>query len=544
MGFLLNSALSTLDKPTSLAPFFVKDMIDNCGRVGMAYQESGKHEARERFIEEFGTSLVWLGGIPFCKKMADKIIAPKYGIDPTIHYKRINAGRDLKKDGFFKSPSYKLAKETKQSYSNNQLFELTKEFLQKKGATESLEKLGKLSGEDLVKKYSKYHKWSTGLAVAASFVMLTTVLPRFNQGLSKLIIVGGAKKNGNSANGEPTQQQKNVIAQKPSLKSNAKAVLAGKTKQPTSNSAAFISKLHNSDNTAQNKKDVQFKGLGSYFNVKEAFNIVSMAENAQVNPVSSMLVLDYGIAGSRVGVNPRNNDERIEYAIKEGGIILFFYQAADWITKGLRSLSEKALKTPISLDYKILGDKEFTDKVHLIKNSTNSEKKAQEILKFADEANEDSILKFIDKNLENGIKTIKNTKGEEEHIFENFTLRMAQKSGLIDIEKKNGKLVRNLRKFIETENVAALNENLKTFVKEAINPGQTLNLENFIKKAKSVKAGAILGNMAICSITLCYFLPKFQYFIREKRTGTSAYPGIRGYEEEAQKIQKGHAAKA
>lgn len=486
---VLNTAISALDTPSSLLPFFVKDAFDVTGRTLMAQSEGGKHEAREKFIEEAGTSLFWIAGIPAIRAISKKIFKTK--LDTDIHFKRINT----------QGPQNYFAK-------NLEGIELGGERLKQ------IQK--KLTGENL-KKYKNYHIRTTTASVLINLFMLTVALPKFNQFLSRKII--------------------------------SKEVNANKNKQ---NELSFDNlEFGTNKNGTSKSKNQSFGALKDLLKIKDLFNFTQMAENAQLNVQSSMLILDYGISGSRVSFIPRNNNERVEYVIKEGGIILFFYYAADLIKKGLANLANKYMKTPINLDYKIIQSKEFLER---LKKPHNKE----ELLKFAqtsekDEKSEIKIIKFIDEQLgeqlgkqlqeqlgEQHAKTSKNNKIN--YVFDNFTLQMAQKEGLIQVEydQELGKWIRHSKKYIETDKLLKLNENLRNFYDTAftkikINPSTTL--ENIISKTKKVKIASIVANMAICCASLSFILPKIQYTIREHRTQTKAAPGIKLYQELAQKNQ-------
>lgn len=68
----------------SIIPMATKDTISNCAIVDTYRKEGGKDDARERFIEEFGTGVVWLFGIPALKKVIDKFVYPIFGLDPKL----------------------------------------------------------------------------------------------------------------------------------------------------------------------------------------------------------------------------------------------------------------------------------------------------------------------------------------------------------------------------------------------------------------------------------------------------------------------------
>jgi hypothetical protein len=337
--------------------------------------------------------------------------------------------------------------------------------------------------------------------------MLTYALPKFNQWLSRKIIFNEAKQKET----QKTAPIKVAENQKPKEHDN---------KTPTKG------------NGKQN-----FGSMKDLFDVKSMFNFTQVAEASQLNPTSSMLLLDYGISGSRVSFIPRDNNERIEYAVKEGGIILFFYQAADYIKKGFSVLSDKAGHVPIDLDYKVLGDKDFKSKL------TSSPDK-ENLLKFvdADKKDELHVIKFIDKELAKAPKDPKLNK--DDVLANNFTLKMAHKQGILDIEYDHSleKWTRHSKKYIETDKIVALNDNMRNFVDKACGKDAKAiaadKIESAISKTKKLKAASIIGNIAICCASLSFFLPKLQYYIREKRTKTKTAPGIKVYQDRADKFVK------
>lgn len=491
MPISLSTVISALDTPRSLLPIFLKDSIDNTGRVVMASKEGGKHEARERFIEENATSLFWIGGIPAFRWIANKIAKKRGKIDPDIHFKRINTNGI---QGYFADETVvngknKFSPEDLDGIvlENSKLNKI-KEDLVKNGFKQNFaEQKGKKSilnylfGNINAKgKYGKYHVGISAAAVLFNLFMLTFAVPKLNQALSRKIISKEVK-----------DQNKNDIQNKEPI-----------PKKPS------------------------FKGSKELFDLKNLFNFTRLAETTQLNPASSMLLLDYGISGSRVTIVPRNNNERVEYAVKEGSVIFFFYYAADWIKKGFEVLTKKILKTPIDLDYKIITDKGFAK---ILKEKPDKET----LLKFAelaenDEKEELKVIKFIDQQLEK-VSLSKDKKD----VFSNFTLKMAQKSGLIDVEKDEelGRWIRHSKKYIETDKLTKLNKHLREFIDNAAKNGK--DIQKAILKTKAVKALCVFGNIAICSVSLGILLPKVQYLIREHRTKTKQAPGVKHYQEMA-----------
>lgn len=519
----LNTAISALDTPSSLLPFFVKDSFDITGRTIMAHQEGGKHEAREKFIEEAGTSLFWIGGIPAGRALANLIF--KNQIDTDIHFKRINSeGIQCYHADELEQTEGKDGKETKTAkFSKEELqgIELGGEKL-----SEIKSKLAKSGYVPNGKKgfYKTFHVGTTTATVLVNLVILSLAIPKLNQYLSRVII-------SKEVNG-----QKNGI-----------------------NPTPYDTLIFEGNNKAN--KPVSFGSLGDLFKFKDMFDFPKIAEAVQLEPVSGMLLLDYGISGSRVTVVPRNNNERVENLVKEGGIIFFFYYAAGLIKKALADIANKWFKTPIGLDYKVLNCPEFItklkkapnkeeitefvdikDKESETKNLPKSTKEEKAIVKTLeneiDRINELNVIRMIDKEL---ATTTKDTL--KENVFKNFTLQMAQKEGLVDVEYDEvlKKWIRHSKKYIEIDKIISLNENIKNFYEEAmkkiVNNASGLTIEKILSKTKKVKIASIIANMVICCASLSFVIPKIQYIIREHRTKTKSAPGIKLYQDLAQNNQ-------
>lgn len=518
MPVSLNTVIAALDTPSSLLPFFVKDAFDITGRTAMAQSEGGKHEAREKFIEEAGTSLFWVAGIPIVRGIANKLF--KHKLDTDIHFKRINSSGI---QGYFAGDVLQTVKENgkdvvKNKFSKEDLVGIQ---LGGKKLAEVQEKLKK-SGfvvNGAKGKYKTFHMATTTTAVLFNLFMLAVALPKFNQYLSKKIIEKEVNDNAKKAEKESNQ--------------HSNKVLAGEFTFGASNKKTFEQFLGQKNNTA---KKVSFGSLKDFFKIKMLPKFEKMTEDAQLSATGSMLILDYGISGSRVTFVPRDNNERVEYAVKEGGIILFFYYAADFIKKGLAKMANKFFKTPIDLDYKVIQSKEFL-------NNMKKPQKKEELLNFVKVAENDNkselkIIKLIDKELAN---TSESTK--KENVFKNFTLKMAQTEGLVDVEYDEGlnKWIRNSKKYIETDKLIELNKKLNNFYEKAFaqikDKANNKTLDQIVSKTKNVKMASVLANMAICCAALSYVLPKIQYMIREHRTQTKSAPGIKVYQELAKKKQ-------
>ena len=87
----LVNIISAIGNNSSICPLFVRDcMIENPIKVRLTYKQNRQdsmqmaiNATRERAIDEYGTSAVWLGGIPVMNKVCDLIIK-KAGYNPDI----------------------------------------------------------------------------------------------------------------------------------------------------------------------------------------------------------------------------------------------------------------------------------------------------------------------------------------------------------------------------------------------------------------------------------------------------------------------------
>lgn len=87
---ITNSMISTLGNPDSRIPLAIKDIINSSGITYYSYDAGGKFEGKDRFIDEFGTEAIWLGGLPFFKWIADKTIYKFRKLDPKIDVRVVN----------------------------------------------------------------------------------------------------------------------------------------------------------------------------------------------------------------------------------------------------------------------------------------------------------------------------------------------------------------------------------------------------------------------------------------------------------------------
>ena len=88
---------SKLGSNSSLLPLAIKDVANSVGITAGSYVTGKDVESKDRFIDEFGTQAIWLGGIPFYKGIANVSLYKLAGIDPKFDPRNINYINKLKK---------------------------------------------------------------------------------------------------------------------------------------------------------------------------------------------------------------------------------------------------------------------------------------------------------------------------------------------------------------------------------------------------------------------------------------------------------------
>ena len=74
------SIFSTLGNPNSLIPLAVKDISATAGMTAGSFV-TGKEEGQDRFIDEVGTEIIWLLGIPAFKGVFNNTVFRALGLD-------------------------------------------------------------------------------------------------------------------------------------------------------------------------------------------------------------------------------------------------------------------------------------------------------------------------------------------------------------------------------------------------------------------------------------------------------------------------------
>ena len=142
---------STLGNPNSLIPLAVKDISATAGMTAGSFV-TGKEEGQDRFIDEMGTELIWLLGIPGFKWLFDNTVFKALGYDAKFD------ARNLK---------------------DEKVFEKIKQYAPTEDIQKNIEKIGK--NQKTFKNAAKAKFFvSTGLAIA-SYIGLTKFKQNFTE---------------------------------------------------------------------------------------------------------------------------------------------------------------------------------------------------------------------------------------------------------------------------------------------------------------------------------------------------------------------------
>ena len=174
------AVFSTLGNPNSLIPLAVKDISSTTAITASSFL-TGKEEGQDRLIDEVGTQVIWLLGIPAFKWLFDKTIFKAYGLDSKFDV------RNLK---------------------NKDIFEKIKEYAPSDEVKNNLEKIGKKQG--LFKNVALYKFFFATGATITSYIGLTRAKQHYTENKIKQNLIKEynqkqEKENKTSTNnGKPT----------------------------------------------------------------------------------------------------------------------------------------------------------------------------------------------------------------------------------------------------------------------------------------------------------------------------------------------------
>ena len=109
MSLLIN-AISAVGNNSSVYPLLVREgptkIVQNYNQTAKDSKRMAMHCAREKTIDEYATSAVWIGGVPFVEAISNKIIKKTTGMNGSVNLKLL----EKNKDGSFKNPLQNIQK--------------------------------------------------------------------------------------------------------------------------------------------------------------------------------------------------------------------------------------------------------------------------------------------------------------------------------------------------------------------------------------------------------------------------------------------------
>ncbi len=110
--------ISKLGSPNSRIPLAAKDIFNTAGYTYFSYDAGGSIEGKDRLVDEVGTGIIWLFGIPAYKKLIDSTIYKLFKISPEIDFRVIKNNNYLK-SAIENAPTEQIVKELKQAVKNS-----------------------------------------------------------------------------------------------------------------------------------------------------------------------------------------------------------------------------------------------------------------------------------------------------------------------------------------------------------------------------------------------------------------------------------------
>ena len=338
----LVNIVSALGNNNSIYPLLVRDCgIENVAKVTMTYNQNvkdskfiAKQATRERIIDEYGTSAVWLGGIPLMSWISDKCIKAS-GLNPEVNLKLYNESSA-------------------------------------QGITKNIEKFKNIAKEE-VEELIKM-KDSKGLlqSAQAKKFLATTIIPIAVMGfvLPKLNFKYTNKK-------IQEAKDKNEISKKDQEYLQIKTPKSINFGNEDSNE--LIKKMLDAQSIYSTKKQQQQ-------NDRKNVNFCGAIDTlANLSTLQKMMILDGGLTVGRVAT-ARNRDEKAEMAFKMAGMCYLNYVAPKSIDKLLNAITKKTFGINTILDPKFLNNDKF---VKAVKENT---------LELPTDMSEKGLLDFVDNN--------------------------------------------------------------------------------------------------------------------------------------------------
>ena len=323
----LVNIISAIGNNSSIYPLIVRDCgIEVPTKIAMTYNQNKENKkiawlgARERFIDEYSVSAVWLGGIPLIDKVGSKLIkkVKNIGLNSDVNLKLISDEEKYNK----KLKSGKVAEDLYQGFEYN-----IKKFANVPEAKEAVEDLIKVKNNKKLFEGLMNAKFIASIAIPIA--LMGFVIP-------KLIFASTAKKMEKYKQENPNKDYANLTFGGKDFDQ----FIRGKSKMTT------------------------FQGA-----------LTSVLTN--FTTVQKMAVTDGGYAVGRI-VTARKKNEAIDLAFKMSGMMFLNFVAPHWIEKAFNKI------TDVNLDPKMFVNKRFLVGIKNNSLQLPASNSAKDIIDFID----------------------------------------------------------------------------------------------------------------------------------------------------------------
>lgn len=335
----ITNIISAIGNTSSVYPLILRDCgVEIPSKVYLTYKENKEDKdvaflaTRERIIDEYATSAVWLGGIPLVEKLVDKFVIKKKGFNPNVNLK------------LFKESDFQGIKFNIKSYE---------ERLKKGNLSETAIKEIKSALEDLKK--VKNNKAVYEKLLSTKFIAATAIPIAF----MGFVI------------------PKCVFALTAKTKAAKKALDEQMVKNKNDFNLTSLNKDVFSSVSLNNSKNITFTG-----------NFSSMVAN--FSTYQKMATIDGGYAVGRVATSRRKN-EAVDLSFKMAGMMFLNFVAPKYIEKLLDCVANKALNLDVKLDPLMLADEKFLEQIANKTLKLPEKDDGATLLKFVDE-NPDALF--------------------------------------------------------------------------------------------------------------------------------------------------------
>ncbi len=470
----------------------------DAGRSINAYKRGGLPEFRERITDDVVSAFFWIKGVDIFNALGDFI------------------GRH-----FLKLPEtdYSVSKDALRTPLDN--------------LVDAQVKLNSLTQENAKKIEAEFSSFKFAKLLASSLLtvgFMGFLLPKINQFITKKMYYLGSK-----------EKQKKEKKQ-PAYGRNIKSI-----------------SFEDFDKKISNKPYASFKGN----------NLALYAHLLENNPICKMLVSDAGMTGGRY-LTARNKDEGREYLFRDITSGFFYYASVPLIYKGFEKLAKSSKITSIDA---VSAENIHKNVLNRLKDSggkmTSDEfrkktigvlnEKSKEILDKIPFKNDvislNELTGYMPRELikkagemaklqpEQASKGAVLTKQQVADVLKNGSINTPEFMQSIYTKRFGKNKLTNPYKFIPMKQITSFRDDIDSYVEKIIETAEKKNggivneaVVNSVNK-KSFALSFLFRAVAIgvSALALGVVIPKVQYAITAKRTGSNEAPGLRGYKNDAGK---------